>query len=165
MTTEQKLEALYNAVNKAWDNAFDGWEWDEPESKSKPYILGEKHSDYGFAFFLGGCEDFWGGLIWIEYEPQKDIIGIYIKERPIKDYLVEDLKNLFEKHSPFNMKVSYQRKTTPIISRKEKVEPENFLKFFKEFKSAYKEHYPLFYMFTVSAKEMFDGTCVTCGDC
>ena len=49
--------------------------------------------------------------------------------------------------------------------RKEKVEPENLLKFFKEFKVAYKEHYPLFYMFTVSAKELYDGTCVTSGDC
>ena len=165
MTVEQKLDALYNAVNKAWDNAFYGWEWMKPESKSKPYILGEKSSEYGFAFFLGGNEAVWGGLIWIEYAPQKDIVGIYIKNKPIKDYLTDDLKNLFEKHSPFNMSVSYQRKTTPIISRTEKVEPQNLLNYFREFRKAYKEYYPLFYMFDVSEKEFFDGICVTSGDC
>lgn len=126
MTVEQKLETLYTAVNKAWGDAFDGWEWEEPESKSKPYVLGEKHPEYGFAFFLGGCEDFWGGLIWVEYEPEKDIVGIYIKERPIKDYLIEDLKNLFEKHAPFNMKVSYQRKTTPYYPEKKKLNLKTF---------------------------------------
>lgn len=55
------------------------------------------------------------------------------------------------------MKVSYERNTTPIISRKEKVETKDLLQFFKEFKTAYKENYPLFYMFTVSAKAWYDG--------
>jgi hypothetical protein len=165
MTIEQKLDSLYNAVNKAWDDAFEGWEWDEPQNKSSPYVLGEKHPENGYAFFLGVNEYHWGGCIWIEYEPEKNIVGIYIKDRPIKDYLIDDLKNLFEKYSPFDMKVSFTRKTTPIISKKEKVEPENFLNFFKEFRTAYKEYYPLFYMFTFSAKELYDGYCVVSGDC
>ncbi len=165
MTVEQKLEALYEAVNEAWDNAFEGWEWSEPFVEWEPYVLGEKYPENGFAFFLGGCEAFFNGLIWIEYKPEEDIVGICVEGRPIKDYLIEDLKNLFEKHSPFNMTVSYHSKTIPVISRKEKVEPENFLKFFKEFKDAYEEYYPLFMMFTVSERDFYDGTCVTSGDC
>ena len=165
MMVEQKLETLYNAVNKAWENAFVGWQWEEPETKYEPYILGERHPEYGYAFFVAANEDYRGGYIWIEYEPEEDIVGIYIKESPIKEYLVEDLKNLFEKYSPFNMKVSYQSKTTPVIFREEKVEPENFLEYFKEFKVAYKKYYPLFYMFTVSTNEMDDGICITSGDC
>ncbi len=165
MTVEQKLEALYNAVNKAWNYAYDGWEWDEPENKSKPYVLGVKTNKNRFTFFLAGCEDTYGGWIWIEYEPEKDIVGIYIKDRPIQAKFTEDLKNLFEKHSPFNMKVSYERNTTPIISRKEKVETKDLLQFFKEFKVAYKENYPLFYMFTVSAKKWYDGFNIYGSDC
>ena len=120
MTVEQKLEALYEAVNEAWDNAFEGWEWSDPFVEWEPYVLGEKCPENGFAFFLGGCEAFFNGLIWIEYKPEEDIVEICVEGRPIKDYLIEDLKNLFEKHSPFNMTVSYNSKTIPVISRKEK---------------------------------------------
>ena len=162
MTVEQKLEALYNAVNKAWKNAFDGWEWFETKNK---YILGENTLSNGFAFFLAGCRDTYGGWIWIEYTPKKDLVEIYIKDRPIKPHLQEDLKNLFEKYSPFNMTVTYNGQSAPIISRKETVLPENFLTFFKEFRNAYDEHYPLFYMFSVSAKKWYDGFCIDSSDC
>lgn len=165
MTVEQKLEALYNAVNKAWDDAFDGWEWDEPDGKNKPYILGERHPENGFAFFVAVNDNYCGGYIWIEYDPKKDIVGIFIKDSPIHAKFTEDLKNLFEKYAPFDMTVSYERKTTPILSRKAMVEPKDFLKFFKDFRTAYKENYPLFYMFTVSAKDLYEGSCVVSGDC
>ena len=67
--------------------------------------------------------------------------------------------------STLRMKVSYERKTTPVISRKEKVEPKDFVKFFREFRKAYNENYPLFYMFTVSAKEWYDGFSIEGADC
>ena len=63
------------------------------------------------------------------------------------------------------MKVSYEGKTTPVISRKEKVEPKDFLQFFREFKKAYDEYYPLFYMFTVSAQQWYDGFYIDFCDC
>ena len=74
MTNEQKLDALYQAVNRAWDDAFDGWEW-EASDKSGVFILGEPSNENGFTFFLSGCEDVYGGWIWIEYEPEKDAVS------------------------------------------------------------------------------------------
>ena len=165
MTIEEKKEALYEAVNSAWDGAFDGWEWEESEDNPNAFVLGEKTGGNGFAFFLMGCEDIFGGLIWVEYEPEKDMVGIYVKYTSIQAKFKEDLEALFEKYSPFNMTVSYKSDLTPVISRKEKVEPKDFTKFFKEFKKAYDEYYPLFYMFTVSAKEWYDGFCIEGSDC
>ena len=162
---EKKKEDLYDAVNKAWDNVFDGWEWIESESNPNMFILGENDPENGFAFFLAGCEDSYGGIIWIEYEPEKDMVGVYIRERSIQAKFTEDLKNLFEKYSPFDMKVSFKWKTVPIISRKEKVEPKDLLNFFKDFRKAYNEYYPLFYMFSVSAKEWYDGFSILGSDC
>ena len=163
MTIEQKKEALYKALNAAWDGAFEGWE--DFEESGKISILGVRTNDEGFTFYLAGCRDSYGGWIWIEYEAEKDIVGVYIKDRPIQAKFKDDLKSLFEKHSPFGMKVSYERKTTPVISRKEKVEPKDFVKFFREFRKAYNENYPLFYMFTVSAKEWYDGFSIEGADC
>ena len=140
-------------------------EWGESENNSKMFVFGEKTNENGFAFFLAGCEDTYGGWIWIEYEPEKDMVGVYIKDRPIQAKFKEDLKSLFEKYAPFNMKVSFERSTTPILSRKEKVETKDLLKFFKEFKKAYNEYYPLFYMFTVSAKEWYEGFNIYGSDC
>ena len=165
MTAEAKKEALYKAVNTAWNGAFDGWEWLENEESGKPLLLGEDTAENGFAFFLAGCRDAYGGWIWIEYEPEKDLVGIYIKDRPILAKFKDDLKALFEKHAPFGMQVKYERKTTPIIWRKEKVEPKDFLAFFRGFKQAYNENYPLFYMFTVSAKGWYDGFEIASADC
>lgn len=72
------------------------------------------------------------------------MVGIYVKDRPIQAKFKEDLKSLFEKYSPFNMKVSYKNSTIPVLFRKEKVEAKDLLKFFNEFKKAYKENYPFF---------------------
>ena len=165
MTNEQKLDALYKAVNSAWDDAFDGWEWDESEDKPGVYILGEPSNENGFAFFLAGCEDTYGGWIWIEYVPERDIVGLYIKDRPIQAKFKDDLKSLFEKHAPFEMKLAFERQTTPVLSRKEKVETKDLLKFFREFRKAYKEYYPVFYMVTVSAKEWYDGFSIEGSGC
>ena len=165
MTNDQKLDALYKAVNNAWDDAFDGWEWDESENKPGVFVFGEPSNKNGFTFYLAGCEDTYGGWIWIEYDPAKDIVGIFIKDRPIQVKFKDDLKALFEKYSPFNMQVSFERRTTPVIWRKEKVEPKDFLKYFREFRKAYNENYPLFYMFTVSAKEWYDGFAIEGADC
>ena len=166
MTVEQKKEALYKAMNTAWDGAFEGWEdFEESEKDPNVGIMGVRTNDEGFAFYLAGCRDTYGGWIWVEYDPTKDIVGIFIKDRPIQTKFKEDLKVLFEKYSPFGMNVSYERQTTPVISRKEKVEPKDFVKFFREFRKAYNENYPLFYMFTVSAKEWYDGFAIEGADC
>ena len=165
MTNDQKLNALYEAVNSAWNDAFDGWDWEESEENSGVFILGEPSNENGVAFFLAGCEDVYGGWIWIEYMPEEDFVSIYIKDRPVQPKFKEDLKNLFEKHSPFGMQLVYEDESTPIIMRDEKVAPKDLLKFFKEFREAYKENYPLFYMVSVSAKEWYDGFCVEGSEC
>ena len=55
MTNEQKLDALYKAVNCAWDDAFNGWEW-EASDKPGVFILGEPSNENGFTFFLAGSD-------------------------------------------------------------------------------------------------------------
>lgn len=163
MTTEKKLETLWNAANKAWDDAFGGWEWDELTPKH--FLMGENEEENGFAFFLGVSDNADSGMLWIEYEPEADRVKVVIKNRPIHAKYKEDLKALFEKYAPFDMKVSYVKSTTPVLSRTEKVKPKEMLRFFKAFRKAYQEHYPLFYMFTVSAKEWNDGFYITSSDC
>lgn len=165
MANEKKLDALYEAVNSAWDDAFEGWEWDESEDKPGMFILGEPSRENGFTFFLEGCEDIYGGWIWIEYDPEKDLVGVYIKNRPIQEKLKEGIDDLFKKYSPFDMCVVYEDSSTPIIMREEKVEPADFVKFFDDFRKAYDEYYPLFYMVTVSAKRWYDGFRITGADC
>ena len=165
-TSELKLEALRKAVSSAWGNAFDGWEWDESEDKPGLFVLGDPTQDHGYTFFLAGFEDGYGGWvysgwIWIEYEPKKDIVGVYIKNGPIQAKFKDDLKAVFEKHAPFGMQLSFERQTTPIISRKEKVESKDLLQFFKDFRKAYNEYYPVFYMVTVSTKQWYDGFHIT----
>ena len=157
---KQKMDALYQAVNSAWGNAFCGWEWDKSD-KPGLFILGDPTRDHGHTFFLAGFEDEYGGWvysgwIWIEYEPEKDLVGIYIKNESIKAKFKDDLKAAFKKHAPFGMKLSFERQTTPIISKNEKVEVKDLLKYFKDFRKAYNEYYPLFYMVTVSTKQWYD---------
>ena len=95
MTVEEKNEALYNAVNSAWNDSFDGWEeLDKSEDNPNVFILGEKYPENGFIFYLAGCRDLYGGWIWVEYEPEKDLVGVYIKDRPIQPKFKEDLKSL-----------------------------------------------------------------------
>ena len=162
---KQKMDVLYQAVNSEWENAFCGWEWDESD-KPGLFILGDPTRDHGYTFFLAGFEDGYGGWvysgwIWIEYEPEKDVVGIYIKNEPIKEKFKDDLMVAFDKHAPFGMKLSFENQTTPIISRKEKVEVQDLQQFFKDFRQAYNEYYPLFYMVTVSTKQWYDGFHVT----
>lgn len=165
MTVEEKFDALYNAANKAWDGAFGGWEWYEDNVETKKYVLGEKDKSNGFAFFLAGCRDTYGGLFWVEYDAKKDTVGVFVKNRPIHGKFKDEMKTLFEKYAPFNMQVKYERNSTPVLWRVEKVEPKDFLQFFKDFRKAYDECYPLFYMFTVSAKAWYDGFCIDSTDC
>ena len=165
MTTEEKLDALYEAVNKAWDGVFEGLDWIETEENSNRFMLGEDTTEHFFCFFLAGCRDTYGGWIWVEYAPEENKVGIYIKDRPIQPYLKDDLKNLFEKHAPFGMEVVYEKESTPIIRREETVLPENLEDFFAQFKAAYDAHYALFYMFSVSAIRWYDGFCIDCSDC
>ena len=63
------------------------------------------------------------------------------------------------------MRVVYEDDATPIIMRDEKVEPADLLKFFNDFRKAYDEYYPLFYMVSVSAKKWYDGFNVAGSDC
>ena len=166
MTVEKKKEVLHNAINKAWNGAFDEWEWEESEDRPNKFVLGETSTEYAFyAPFLSTSEYINGDLIWIEYEPKKDLVGIYVKGQPIQAKFKEDFKALFEKHAPFNMKVEYGRKTIPVIFRKEKIEPENFLKYFKEFKKAYLDNYPLFYMFSFASKAWCEGFYINWYNC
>ena len=39
MTNEKKMAALYDAASKAWNNAFDGWNWLEISGKQKRFLL------------------------------------------------------------------------------------------------------------------------------
>lgn len=165
MTIEDKFNALYDAANKAWDGAFEGWEWYENDVESQKYVLGEKNKGSGFTFFLAGCRDTYGGWIWVEYDAKKDTVGLFIKDRPIQEKFKDDLKTLFEKYAPFNMQVKYERTSTPVLWREEKIEPKDFLQFFQDFRKAYDEFYPLFYMFSVSAKGWYDGFCIEGSGC
>ena len=164
MTSEQKLDALHQAVNYAWDDAFDGWEWEESD-KPGVFILGEPSDKHGFTFFLAGCEDAYGGWIWVEYNPESDMVGVYIKDRPIQPKFKEDIQTLFEKHAPFSMRVVFEENAVPVIMREEQVDPADFLNFFQDFRKAYDEYYPLFYMVSVSAKEWYDGFSIAGSDC
>jgi hypothetical protein len=63
------------------------------------------------------------------------------------------------------MAVTYNEQFTPVISRKENVLPTDFFRFFKEFRKAYDEYYPLFYMFAVAAENWYDGFYIEGSDC
>ena len=165
MTAGDKLINFYSKVNKAWDAAFDGWEWLEDKKNHGTFILGEKSLKYGYAFHLAGCEDCYGSWIWLEYEPEKDLVGLYIKDRPVLPKFKGDLQNLFEKYAPFDMELSFEKDGAPVLSRKEQVRPEELLRYFEEFKLAYSENYPLFYMLTVSAQKWYDGFNIWGSDC
>lgn len=157
MTFEEKKEALRNAAKKVWKEDFCYCDMVQSEDNPNVFLLGSKSRKDGYLAFLDGCRDIPGGFLWIEYEPKEDLVALYIKDRPVQEKFKEDIVNLFEKHSPLNMKVYFEEESTPIISYKEKVLPEAFEQFFVRFREAYDEYYPLFYMVTVSAKEWYDG--------
>lgn len=157
MTIEQKKEALRNAASKELSSVYDLYKWKKVTGSENLFVLsGECGSEVRKAY-LAGCEDAWGGEIFIDYNPAEDIVGIYIKDRPIQEKFKDDLMVLVEKYAPFKMQLSFDKDLSPLLSRTEKVEPQNFSKFFKEFKKEYDENFPLFYMISVSAKEWYDG--------
>ncbi len=158
MTIEQKKEALRNALSETLSSTFGVIEWEESKDKPNLFMLDRKETERAErTMYLAGCHDTYGGAISFKYEPEDDIVGVYIKDRPIQAKFKDDLLNLFDKYSPFGMKLSFDEKLTPILSREEKVEPKDFLSFLGEFRKAYDEYYPLFYMITVSAIEWYDG--------
>lgn len=163
MTNEEKLELLFDSTNRVWKNTFDGWEWDEVNPNR--FLLGENNEKNGFAFFVGVNGVINSGLFWIEYEPEIDQVEVFVKGSAVIDEFKDDFKNLFEKYSPFNMKVSFDENSVPLLSRKEIVKPEDFDTFFTEFKEVYQAYYPLFYMFTISEKQLNEGFYIEGMDC
>lgn len=158
MTVERKKNMLRSALSEAWCSTFELIQWEESKDKPNVFVLDRKEGERSErTCYLAGCHDICGGTISIEYNPTQDIVRLLIKDRPIQPKFKEDLLNLFDKYSPFGMKLSFDDELIPILSREEKVEPEDFLNFFNEFRKAYDEFYPLFYMITVSAVEWYDG--------
>lgn len=161
MTINEKKEALRDALSEVWENSVFNYEWikwEASEESANAFVLSGKVSERErYTFYLAGCEDAWGGMIYVDYAPEEDLVGIYIKDRPIQAKFKDDLLNLFKKHSPFNMKLSFDDEMTPLLSRKEKVAPKDFQNFLGEFRKAYDEYYPLFYMISVSAVKWYDG--------
>ena len=96
---------------------------------------------------------------------QREAQKAYVENHKGSEAICEYIVNLFEKYSPFNMKISFEGESTPIISRIDKVEPQDFVKFFRDFRAAYDEYYPLFYMVTVSAVKWYDGFYIAGADC
>jgi len=164
MTVEQKKEALLKALGEVWDRMFYDWKWEESKDNSKVFELSGKDGPYDFVPYLAGCRDAWSSRVCIEYRPEEDIVGLYIKERPIKAEFKDELLRLFDKYSPFGMKLSFDNKLAPIMSREEKVEVKDFPAFLGEFRKAYDEYYPVFYMVTVCAIEWYDGFGFRCYD-
>lgn len=158
MTIEEKKETLRNALSETLCSTFKLIQWEESKNDPYVFILDRKESKRKErTMYLAGCRDAWGGMISVKYNPVDDIVGIYVKDRPIQAKFKDDLLNLFDKYSPFGLKLSFDEKMTPILSRKEKVEPKDFKNFLNEFRKAYDEYYPLFYMITVTAIEWYDG--------
>ena len=157
MTIEQKKEALRNAAAEGLSSIYELYRWKKVEDNEGVFVLsGECGSEVRKAY-LAGCRDAWGGEIYIDYNPEEDLVGIYIKERPIHAKFKDDILSIFMKHSPFDMNLSFDEEMTPILSRKSKVEPKDFLEYLKEFRRAYDEYYPLFYMISVCAVKWYDG--------
>ena len=161
MTIEQKKEALLKELGEIWKMSS-GWKWKASKDNPNLFVLDGKEGPYIFTPYLAGCVDAWDSELKIEYTPEDDLIGICLKYRPIKAKFKEDLASIFEKHSPFQMVLTFDDKLTPIISRKAKVSPDDFKTFLDEFRKVYDENYPLFYMMTVSAIEWYDGFRIRC---
>ena len=161
MTIEQKKEALREALSKAWNCStfnFEWIKWEESKDSSQTLVLSGKVSDNErYTFHHAGCKDVWGGQIYIDYNPEEDLVGIYIKERPIQAKFKDDILSIFMKHSPFGMSLSFDEEMTPLLAKKSKVEPKDFLEYLGEFRKAYDEYYPLFYMISVCAVKWYDG--------
>ena len=164
MTTEQKKDALLKALGEAWGKMFSDWKWKESAENPNSFVLDGTEGPYVFIPYLAGCRDAWDSELSVEYSPEEDTVAICLKYRPIKAKFKDDLVEIFEKHSPFQMSLSFDDNLTPVISRRAKVAPKDFKTFLGEFREVYDENYPLFYMVTVSAIEWYDGFCVECSE-
>ena len=165
MTIEQKKEALRNAASKGLSSVYDLYEWKKVKDSESLFVLSGDCGSEARKVYLAGCKEAWGGEIYIDYNPEEDLVGIYIKDRPVQEKFKEDLLMLVEKHSPFKMQLSFDEELAPVLSRKEKVEPQNFAEFFEEFRKDYEENFPLYYMISVSAKKWYDGFNIGCSYC
>lgn len=157
MTIEQKKQALSNALAETWDRMFRSFEWKASKEKPNSFTWKNKIGPYEYTFYLVGCTDLYGNTIDIEYNPEEDVITIYVKDRPIQARFKDDIVAIFEKYSPFNMELSFDDDLVPTLSRKEKVYPSDFSTFLGEFCKAYEEFNFLFYMITICATEWYDG--------
>lgn len=164
MTTEHKKEALLKALGETWAKMLSDWKWKTSTGNPNSFVLDGNEGPYVFTPYLAGCCDAWDSELCVEYTPEEDIVGIYLKYRPIKAKFKDDLAEIFEKHSPFQMSLSFDDNLTPVISRRAKVAPKDFKTFLGEFRKVYDENYPLFYMVTVSAIEWYDGFRVECSE-
>lgn len=164
MTIEQKKEALLNALGESWDKMFCNFKWKASENNANLFELSGELGPYNPIPYLAGCIDANSSLICVEYNPKEDHIGIYLKYRPIESKFKNDLVNIFDKHSPFDMKLSFDETLTPTISKEEIVKPTEFAEFLNNFRKAYNEYFPVFYMVTVCETEWYDGFAFKCYD-
>ena len=165
LTNREKMKALKTSASENVCIVYDYYVWKRTETDSNTFLLSGDLGSEVRKSHLAGCHDVWGGEIFIDYNPEEDLVGIYVKDRPIQEKFKDDLLALVDKHAPFKMQLSFDSDLTPLLSRKEKVEPQDFAEFFKEFCAAYEENYPLFYMITVSAKKWYDGFATRSSDC
>lgn len=161
---------LHNAINIGWNGTGYFFGGAKRIEGTERITIGEDQSRCDnpgasgtYIYFLAGNRDYWGGWIWIEYDPLNDTVGIYIKDRQVLPQYRDDVKQLFDKHSPFNLKLEFDENNVPLMSRVEKVAIENLASFFADFKKAYDEHSALFYMVSIIAKDCYDGFAVCRG--
>ena len=164
MTIEQKKEALLNALGESWDKMFRDFKWKASENNANLFELSGELGPYNPIPYLAGCVDANSSKICVEYNPKEDRIGIYLKYRPIDSKFQGDLENIFNKYTPFDMKLSFEENLTPTISREERVEPTEFAAFLDNFRKAYNEYFAIFYMVTVCETELYDGFAFKCYD-
>lgn len=157
MTINEKKEALCKAVAETWGRMFADFDWEKVKEKPNTFSWGKSIGPYNYTYYLAGCRDLWGSTIDLEYNPEEDIIGIYVKDRPIQEKFKGDIENLWRKYSPFDMELSFDDELAPTLSKKEKVAPNEFTEFLDGFSKAYDEYNFLFYMITICATEWYDG--------
>ena len=77
MTIEQKKEALRNAASKELSSVYDLYKWKKVKGSEKLFVLsGECGSEVRKAY-LAGCEDAWGGEIFIDYNQFYTLFGCF----------------------------------------------------------------------------------------
>ena len=164
MTNEEKKEVLRKAISEIWSRMFGDFKWEASKENPDSFTWEKKIGPYEYTYYLAGCRDLWGNTIDLEYNPEEDIVGIYVKDRPIQEKFKDDIESLWRKYSPFDMELSFDDELAPTLSRKEKVEPNEFAEFLNGFRKAYDEYNFLFYMITICATEWYDGFYITASE-